>query len=160
MLFSLEGQFKTLVYYNYSKVIGEYSDNGIRNPCIYMDYKILNTKINFDNSGINYALNAHDFVVIEKSRLFRDISLESIEYLLNICQVIEFTSGKEVLAPNKYNSCIYVVLTGRLGVHLGNPDFSPHIVFEAGDCVGEILTRNSATVIAGGHHLQMRRAIQ
>jgi len=99
---------------------------------------ILNTNVNFENSGINYALNAHDFVVIEKSRLFRDISLESIEYLLNICQVIEFTSGKEVLSPNKFNNCIYVVLTGRLGVHLGNPEFSPHIVFEAGDCVGEM----------------------
>ena len=120
-----------------------------------MDYKILNTNINFENSGINYALNAHDFVVIEKSRLFRDISLESIEYLLNICQVIEFTPGKEVLSPNKFNSCIYVVLTGRLGVHLGNPDFSPHIVFEAGDCVGEMSILDgkpvSAYVIAKEH---------
>lgn len=98
----------------------------------------MNTNVKFEHSGINYALNAHDFVVIEKSRLFRDISLESIEYLLNICQVIEFTSGKEVLSPNKFNSCIYVVLTGRLSVHLGNPSFSPHIVFEAGDCVGEM----------------------
>ena len=98
----------------------------------------MNTNVKFEHSGINYALNAHDFVVIEKSRLFRDISLESIEYLLNICQVIEFTPGKEVLSPNKFNSCIYVVLTGRLSVHLGNPSFSPHIVFEAGDCVGEM----------------------
>ena len=98
----------------------------------------MNTNVKFEYSGINYALNAHDFVVIEKSRLFRDISLESIEYLLNICQVIEFTPRKEVLSPNKFNSCIYVVLTGRLSVHLGNPSFSPHIVFEAGDCVGEM----------------------
>ena len=30
------------------------------------------------------------------------------------------------------------MLTGRLSVHLGNPSFSPHIVFEAGDCVGEM----------------------
>lgn len=148
-------QFKTLVYYNYSKVIGEYSDNGIWNPCLYIYYKILNTKVNYENSGIHYALNAHDFVVIEKSRLFRDISLESIEYLLNICQVIEFTPGTEVLAPTKFNSCIYVVLTGRLGVHLGNPDFSPHIVFEAGDCVGEMSILDgkpvSAYVIAKEH---------
>jgi len=98
----------------------------------------LNTSINFKNASINFALNAHDFVVIEKSRLFRDISLESIEYLLNICQVIEFTPGKEVLSPSKFNSCIYVLLKGRLGVHLGDPGSSPHIVFEAGDCVGEM----------------------
>ena len=83
-----------------------------------------------ENSDSNFSLNAHDFVVIEKSRVFREISLESIEYLLNICQVIEFTPGKEVLTPNKFNSCIYVVLSGRLGVHLGNPEGSPHIVFE------------------------------
>ncbi|MEE8208428.1 MAG: GGDEF domain-containing protein [Nitrosomonadaceae bacterium] len=113
----------------------------------------INTK--YENSGINFALNAHDFAVIEKSRLFRDISLESIEYLLNICQVIEFTPGNEVLSPNKFNSCIYVVLTGRLGVHLGDPSFSPHIVFEAGDCVGEMSILDgkpvSAYVIAQEH---------
>jgi len=115
----------------------------------------LNTSINSKNAGINIALNAHDFVVIEKSRLFHDISLESIEYLLNICQVIEFTPGKEILSPNKFNSCIYVLLTGRLSVHLGDPDSSPHIVFEAGDCVGEMSILDgkpvSAYVIAQEH---------
>ena len=115
----------------------------------------MNTNINFENAGINFALNAHDFVVIEKSRLFLDISLESIEYLLNICQVIEFTPGKEVLSPNKFNSCIYLVLTGRLSVHLSDPDSSPHVVFEAGDCVGEMSILDgkpvSAYVIAREH---------
>ena len=115
----------------------------------------MNTSINSKNAGINIALNAHDFVVIEKSRLFHDISLESIEYLLNICQVIEFTPGKEILSPNKFNSCIYVLLTGRLSVHLDDPDSSPHIVFEAGDCVGEMSILDgkpvSAYVIAQEH---------
>ncbi len=115
----------------------------------------MNTNVNFENAGINFALNAHDFVVIEKSRLFLDISLESIEYLLNICQVIEFTPGKEVLSPNKFNSCIYLVLTGRLSVHLSDPDSSPHVVFEAGDCVGEMSILDgkpvSAYVIAREH---------
>jgi diguanylate cyclase (GGDEF)-like protein len=98
----------------------------------------MNANLNVEKSGSNFSLNAHDFVVIEKSRLFREISLESIEYLLNICQVIEFTLGKVILSPNKFNSCIYIVLSGRLGVHLGNPEGSPHVVFEAGDCVGEM----------------------
>jgi diguanylate cyclase (GGDEF)-like protein len=115
----------------------------------------MNANLNLDNIGSNFSLNAHDFVVIEKSRLFREISLESIEYLLNICQVIEFTPGKEVLSPNKFNSCIYVVLSGRLGIHLGEPGGSPHIVFEAGDCVGEMSILDgkpvSAYVIAQEH---------
>jgi len=115
----------------------------------------MNTNLNFKNLGDNLSLNAHDFVVIEKSRLFREISLESIEYLLNICQVIEFTPGKQVLSPEKYNSCIYIVLSGRLGVHLDNPDGSPHIVFEAGDCVGEMSILDgrpvSAFVVAPEH---------
>jgi len=98
----------------------------------------MNANLNSENSGSNSSLNAHDFVVIEKSRVFREISLESIEYLLNICQVIEFTPGKNVLSPNKFNNCIYIVLSGRLGIHLGDPDSSPHIVFEEGDCVGEL----------------------
>ena len=98
----------------------------------------MNANLNLENTGSDSSLNAHDFVVIEKSRLFREISLESIEYLLNICQVIEFTPGKNVLSPNKFNSCIYIVLSGRLGIHLGDPDSSPHIVFEEGDCVGEL----------------------
>ena len=98
----------------------------------------MNTMEKYESSGSSLSLNAHDFVVIEQSRLFREISLESIEYLLNICQVIEFTPGKEVLSPNKFNNCIYIVLSGRLGVHLGDKDGSPHIVFEPGDCVGEM----------------------
>ena len=98
----------------------------------------MNANLNSENTGSNFSLNAHDFVVIEKSRVFREISLESIEYLLNICQVIEFTPGKNVLSPNKFNNCIYIVLSGRLGIHLGDPDSSPHIVFEEGDCVGEL----------------------
>ena len=69
--------------------------------------------------------------------------------------MIEFTPGKEVLSPEKYNSCIYVVLSGRLGVHLGTPDGSPHIVFEAGDCVGEMSILDgkpvSAFVVAPEH---------
>jgi len=115
----------------------------------------MNTNLNLENTDSNFALNAHDFVVIEKSRLFREISLESIEYLLNICQVIEFTPGKNVLSPNKFNSCIYIVLSGRLGIHLGDPDGSPHIVFEEGDYVGEISILDgkpvSAFVVAQEH---------
>ncbi|TFH12371.1 MAG: GGDEF domain-containing protein [Nitrosomonadales bacterium] len=115
----------------------------------------MNANINYCNSGVNFSLNAHDFVVIEKSRLFRDISLESIEYLLNICQVIEFSPGNQVLSLNKFNSCIYIVLTGHLGVHLEKPDSMPHIVFEEGDCFGEMSIIDgkpvSAYVIAKNH---------
>jgi diguanylate cyclase (GGDEF)-like protein len=86
--------------------------------------------------------------IIAKSRLFRNVSLESVEYLLDSCPIIDFPSGGELLAPEKPNSNLYLVVAGRLGVHLGDKEFAPHVVFEAGDCAGEMSILDNKPVSA------------
>ena len=89
-----------------------------------------------------------DRAIISKSRLLRNISLESIEYLLDACPVVDFPAGSELLAPGKPNSNMYLVLSGRLSVHLGDKSYTPHVVFEAGDCAGEMSILDSKPVSA------------
>jgi diguanylate cyclase (GGDEF)-like protein len=89
-----------------------------------------------------------DAATISRSKLFRNISLESVEYLLDGCPVIDFPAGAELLSPGKSNSNLYLVLSGRLGVHLGDLDFAPHVVFEAGDCAGEMSILDNKPVSA------------
>ncbi len=91
---------------------------------------------------------AQDNAVITKSRLFRNISLESIEYLLDSCHITDFPAGQELLAPGRSNTNLYLVLSGRLSVHLGDREFTPHVVFEAGDCAGEMSILDSKPVSA------------
>ena len=89
-----------------------------------------------------------DRAIISKSRLFRNISLESIEYLLDACPVVDFPVGSELLSPGKPNSNLYLVLGGRLSVHLGEKTYTPHIVFESGDCAGEMSILDAKPVSA------------
>ncbi|MDQ3260445.1 MAG: GGDEF domain-containing protein [Pseudomonadota bacterium] len=83
-------------------------------------------------------MNPSDRAIISTSRLFRDISLESVDYLLDACSIVDFPTGSELLSPDKPNSNLYLVLAGRLSVHLGDKAYTPHVVFEAGDCAGEM----------------------
>ena len=94
------------------------------------------------------TMSPHDRAIISKSRLLRNISLESIEYLLDACPVVDFPAGSELLAPGKPNSNLYLVLSGRLSVHLGDKSYTPHVVFEAGDCAGEMSILDAKPVSA------------
>jgi diguanylate cyclase (GGDEF)-like protein len=96
----------------------------------------------------NTRKSALELNILTKSKLFRNISWESIEYLLDTCPVIEFPANGELLAPGKSNSNLYLVLSGRLGVHLGDREFAPHVVFEAGDCAGEMSILDNKPVSA------------
>lgn len=70
--------------------------------------------------------------------LFRGVSLESVEYLLEDCPVVRLKKGEILLAPDQPNNRVYLIRSGKLGVHLdgiGNP---PLVLLEAGECVGEM----------------------
>jgi diguanylate cyclase (GGDEF)-like protein len=100
------------------------------------------------NQNTISSMSPLDRAIISKSRPFRNISLESIEYLLDACPVVDFPAGSDLLSPDKPNSNLYLVLAGRLSVHLGDKSYTPHIVFEAGDCAGEMSILDSKPVSA------------
>ncbi len=49
-------------------------------------------------------------------------------------------AGETLLAPGQANDCIYIILSGRLRIHLGLPETEAIEMFGQGDCVGEMST--------------------
>lgn len=89
---------------------------------------------------------------LERNKLFRDISLESVGHILEDCQAIALRSGEKLLEIGQKNNSLYLVLEGELHVCLGSRDLNEHAVLGSGECVGELSLidggNTSARVIA------------
>jgi diguanylate cyclase (GGDEF)-like protein len=70
--------------------------------------------------------------------LFRGIDAESIGDLLPQCGRIDIKEGEVLLSPQRENQCVYVVLSGRLTVHLGSLDAPKIADLGPGSCAGEM----------------------
>jgi diguanylate cyclase (GGDEF)-like protein len=70
--------------------------------------------------------------------LFRGIDADSFGDLLPQCGRIDIASGHVLLAPDRENHCVYVVLSGRLSVHLGSLDAPKIADLGPGSCAGEM----------------------
>ena len=70
--------------------------------------------------------------------LFRGIDAESIGDLLPQCGRIDVQQGHVLLSPERENHCVYVVLSGRLTVHLGSLDAPKIADLGPGSCAGEM----------------------
>lgn len=70
--------------------------------------------------------------------LFRDVHPDAIGDLLSRCGRVDIDRGEILLAPDRKNRCVYVVLSGSLAVHIGAKE-SPKIVdLLPGSCAGEM----------------------
>jgi sigma-B regulation protein RsbU (phosphoserine phosphatase) len=70
--------------------------------------------------------------------LFEDIPASIIQELLATCPVREFLHETVVLAVGEPNQNIFVLLSGKLRVHLDAVDSSNVILIEPGGCIGEL----------------------
>ena len=70
--------------------------------------------------------------------LFRNIHDERLERVLGNCPVHEFAGGEVLLTPGQVNHNIYLVLSGRLSVRIGDDRSAPPLIIKSGDCVGEL----------------------
>jgi serine phosphatase RsbU (regulator of sigma subunit) len=70
--------------------------------------------------------------------LFEDIPAAIIQELLATCPVREFLHDTVVLAVGEPNQHIFVLLSGKLRVHLDAVDSSNVITIEPGGCIGEL----------------------
>jgi diguanylate cyclase (GGDEF)-like protein len=70
--------------------------------------------------------------------LFRGIDGDSIADLLAQCGRIDIKEGEVLLSPQRENQCVYVVLSGRLTVHLGARDAPKIADLGPGACAGEM----------------------
>ncbi|MBI3223195.1 MAG: GGDEF domain-containing protein [Nitrosomonadales bacterium] len=78
-----------------------------------------------------------DRALLERNKLFRDISFESVEPILKDCQVTTLKSGATLLEVGQKNASLYLVLEGELRVYL-HGQLTAHAVLGPGECVGEL----------------------
>ena len=70
--------------------------------------------------------------------LFRGVEPDTIADLLPRCGRVDVAEGEVLLSPEQPNRCVYVVLAGRLAVHLGSLDAPKIADLTPGSCAGEM----------------------
>jgi diguanylate cyclase (GGDEF)-like protein len=98
-------------------------------------------------------LTASDREALANSRLFRGVDIELVDHLLQECTLRDLGAGEVLLARGEAPSeDIFVVMRGRVSVHLADAESPSHTVIDAGECVGEMSAIDgepiSATVMA------------
>ncbi|MBE7421257.1 MAG: hypothetical protein EFKGCFLK_01266 [Rhodocyclaceae bacterium] len=76
--------------------------------------------------------------ILEKSKLFRHISIDSIEDVLAECPVYKLAPGDILIEPEQDNHAVHIVLDGSLSVQLVGQDAFEVSSLGPGECVGEI----------------------
>jgi diguanylate cyclase (GGDEF)-like protein len=82
----------------------------------------------------------HDKLMLSRLQLFRNVDLDdpALDKLLSTCAYKEMVVGETLLSPESENRYLYVIITGRLVIHLGPFDDVPLTTVEPGECVGEM----------------------
>ena len=86
------------------------------------------------------ALNDSDYTqsLLAGLDLFADVRADDVQQLLQRCDRRDAAAGELLLNPHERNENVFVVLSGRLRVHVGAPETPPLAVMDVGACVGEM----------------------
>jgi diguanylate cyclase (GGDEF)-like protein len=99
------------------------------------------------------TLTEADWHALAASRLFRGVDIELVDHLLGDCPVRDLRESETLLTQGEAPSQdVFVVIRGRVSIHLAGSDSPSHTVIDAGECVGEMSAVDgepiSATVVA------------
>ena len=75
---------------------------------------------------------------LETSILWKGVELDSILDLLQDCPIKEFTEGDVLIQAGQANDFLYLILSGRLRIHLKDLTLAPIVMLEPGEVVGEM----------------------
>ena len=75
---------------------------------------------------------------LETSILWKGVELDSILDLLQDCPIKEFTEGDVLIQAGQSNDFLYLILSGRLRIHLKDLTLAPIVMLEPGEVVGEM----------------------
>ncbi len=96
---------------------------------------------------------AFDTTELYRLKVMQGVNLESIEDLLSKCEMRRLSSGDVLLSLGQANRSMFMILEGKLTVHLDGPQSDPVATLEAGQTVGELSVMEgvpaSAFVVAG-----------
>ena len=89
--------------------------------------------------SLGYRIDS-DFkrTLLQSIALFRGVDPQVVADLLPQCARIDVAEGELLLAPDRVNRCVFVVLSGRLAVHLGSLDAPKTADLPPGACAGEM----------------------
>ena len=79
-----------------------------------------------------------DLEQLTSLRLFEGTDAAMIREQLERCEVRNVEEGTLILRPEQRDGSVYVVLEGRLSVHLGSPQGTAVALLDAGECAGEL----------------------
>lgn len=82
--------------------------------------------------------HALDPATLYQLKILQGVSLASVEDLLERCDVRALVPGDVLLTQGQENRAMYVILSGKLTVHLDGPHGEPVALLEAGQTVGEL----------------------
>ncbi len=74
----------------------------------------------------------------EGLELFKGVRPNDVQELLQKCERRDIETGELLLSPGSRNEHVFVILSGKLNVHVGSPDAPILVTVEVGACVGEM----------------------
>ena len=91
---------------------------------------------------------------ISRTDLFRGVPYDLLESVLADCRITAHKDGDLILAAGTASQRVWVIVEGRLRVHLDDPGSADYVEILCGECVGEISVADgklsSAWVVAAG----------
>ena len=84
------------------------------------------------------AISDYKRSLLDSLQLFKRVQPEDIHEWLQQCDRRDLDAGEILLAPDRRNEYVYVVLSGSLNVHVGSESSPILTTMEPGDCVGEM----------------------
>jgi diguanylate cyclase (GGDEF)-like protein len=76
--------------------------------------------------------------LLEGLELFHGVDPDDVQDALQRCDRRDIVAAELLLSPGTKNENVFIVLSGRLKVHVGSVDTPPLATMEAGACVGEM----------------------
>ncbi|MFQ6021845.1 MAG: EAL domain-containing protein [Acidiferrobacterales bacterium] len=90
------------------------------------------------NTTVDMPERPADWSELSRLRLFENVSLKSVRTLLDACPVREVRADETIIHAGQSNHAMYVLLSGRLHIHLDSVKSTPDAIIEAGESVGEL----------------------
>lgn len=98
---------------------------------------------------------AFDATELYRLKVMQGVNLEAVEELLTHCEIRRLPPGEVLLTMGQANRSMFMILDGKLTVHLDGPQSDPVATLEAGQTVGELSVMEgvpaSAFVVAAEH---------
>lgn len=83
-------------------------------------------------------MDPKDYALTVQNLLFQGVDFTTVEYMLERCSVRNLDANEKLLQPDIPNQHLYLILAGKLSVHLGAQETTEHASLFAGECAGEI----------------------